>query len=69
MINAPIRCERCGEILIAKRVVWLELSITDGKYYRNIPEGHISQGGFPFGSTCAEKQIQEENEIFNTKNK
>jgi len=65
-----IRCERCGEVLIAKRVVWLELSNTDGKYYkidelskRSIPEGHISQGAFPFGSTCAKEQLKEtENE-------
>jgi hypothetical protein len=50
--------------------VWLELSNTDGKYYkidelskRSIPEGHISQGAFPFGSTCAKEQLKEtENE-------
>lgn len=55
----PTKCERCGEILVAERVVWLELSQTDGKYYRTLPVGHISQGGFPFGSTCAEKQLKE----------
>jgi hypothetical protein len=66
MITQPHRCERCGEVLKDKRVVWLELSNTDGKYYeinelteRSIPEGHVSQGAFPFGATCAKKQIQE----------
>lgn len=59
MIIHPIKCERCGEILIAERIVWLELSNTDGKFYRSLPNGHISQGGFPFGSTCAEKQLKE----------
>jgi hypothetical protein len=69
MSTVPPICQRCGEVLIAKRVVWLELSNTDGRYYkinslteRSIPEGHISQGAFPFGSTCAKKQIQETNE-------
>lgn len=33
----------------------MELSITDGEYYHNLPVGHESQGGFPFGSICAEK--------------
>lgn len=51
------RCQRCGEELHPDRVEWLELSNTDGKYYRAIPEGHISQGAFPFGQTCATKQL------------
>ena len=55
-----IRCERCNEILNPKRVVWLELSETDGRYYKKIPEGHISQGGFSFGKTCSIKQLKEE---------
>jgi hypothetical protein len=66
MTSIPPICERCGEVLTVKRVVWLELSNTDGKYYqikdmveRSIPEGHISQGAFPFGSTCAKKQLLE----------
>lgn len=62
MITQPKKCERCGEILITERVVWLELSITDGNYYFTLPEGHLSQGGFPFGSTCAKKQIEEQDE-------
>ena len=69
MNKQVIRCERCGEILIPERVKWLELSITDGNYYETIPEGHESQGGFTFGSTCAKKQIQETNEILNSENK
>ena len=62
------RCERCGEVLAPGRVKWLELSVTDGNYYETIPEGHESQGGFTFGSTCAKKQLKE-NEILNTENK
>jgi hypothetical protein len=65
-----IKCERCGEALKPGRVVWLELSNTDGKYYRIreltercIPEGHTSQGAFPFGSTCADKQLKEDAKI------
>jgi len=53
------RCERCGEILKPERITWLELSITDGKYYKDFPEGHESQGGFSFGKTCAKKQLKE----------
>ena len=52
-----IICERCGEILLPNRVKYLELSITDGNYYKKLPEGHESQGGFPFGLTCAKKMI------------
>ena len=55
-----IRCERCEEVLKPERVVWLEFSNTDGKYYKELPEGHISQGGFCFGQTCARKQLKED---------
>jgi hypothetical protein len=51
-----IRCERCGEILNPDKVVWLELSLTDGRYYNEIPHSHKSQGIFAFGSTCAKKE-------------
>lgn len=51
-----IKCEKCGEILKPDTVVWLELSITDGKYYKNLPEGHESQGAFSFGKTCAKNE-------------
>jgi len=54
-----IKCERCGEILIPNRVKWLELSQTDGNYYVEIPKGHISQGAFSFGTTCATIQLKE----------
>jgi len=55
-----IYCERCGQPLNSKRVVWLELSETDGRYYTKIPEGHISQGGFTFGKACSIKQLKED---------
>jgi hypothetical protein len=54
-----IYCERCGEKLNHQKAIWLELSNTDGKYYTEIPKDHISQGGFPFGSSCAKTQILE----------
>ncbi|MFA5420252.1 MAG: hypothetical protein WC341_17495 [Bacteroidales bacterium] len=53
-----IRCERCGEILKPERIVWLELSQTDGKYYKDVPGGHVSQGAFPFGSQCAKIELE-----------
>jgi hypothetical protein len=51
------RCERCGERLKATAVVWLEFSTTDGKYYTEIPKGHVSQGMFAFGKICAKNQL------------
>jgi hypothetical protein len=60
-----IICERCGEVLVPERTKWLELSITDGNYYEKIPEGHESQGGYAFGSTCAKKTIEFTNKILN----
>lgn len=63
MIDRIQHCQRCGETLKPQRIVWLELSITDGNYYEELPDGHESQGGFPFGSTCAKKQIKEQNEL------
>ena len=57
-----IRCERCNERLNPKTAVWLELSITDGKYYPEgrLPEGHESQGGFSFGIACSKTQLNED---------
>ena len=59
-----IRCEKCNEKLNPKTAVWLELSMTDGKYYPSdkFPEGHESQGGFSFGKACAKTQLKETNE-------
>jgi hypothetical protein len=57
-----LRCERCGEWLKRERIVWLELSNTDGLYRKPgaLPEGHVSQGGFPFGSACARRVLKEQ---------
>lgn len=52
------RCERCGEPLKAERIVWLELSQTSGRYYLSLPERHESQGQFPFGRDCAQREVQ-----------
>ena len=46
-------CERCEKE--TRKPVWLELSATDGNYYAELPVGHESQGGFPFGPDCAAK--------------
>ncbi len=59
MKNEIIRCERCNEVLNKSKAKWLELSNTDGNYYAEIPKGHISQGGFSFGTACATTQIKE----------
>ena len=54
-------CERCEyHDIHPKKAVWLELSNTDGKYYLELPEGHISQGAFPFGTGCAKTQLKED---------
>lgn len=54
-----IRCERCEEILTSKNIKELELSNTDGNFYNKIPEGHVSQGFFYFGTRCATNQLKE----------
>jgi len=61
-MDLKIRCTRCDEVLNPKKVVWRDLSNTDGKYYIDCPEDHISQGGFPFGSSCAKTQWKEDHE-------
>lgn len=49
-----VLCERCGESIDVDRATWLELSSTDGRYYAEgkLPVGHVSQGCFPFGTSC-----------------
>lgn len=58
-VKQIIRCERCNEIIDANKAVWLELSNTDNNYYKEIPQGHESQGGFSFGTACAKTQLKE----------
>ena len=50
-------CYCCGRV-IKGAPVELELSNTDNKFYETIPEGHISQGFFDFGKTCAKKMLK-----------
>jgi hypothetical protein len=57
IIRTQIRCERCSEILNPDKVIWLEYSQTDGKYYKELPEDHVSQGAFPFGLACSKKEL------------
>ena len=54
-----IRCEKCNEVLRPEKIKWLELSNTDGNYYVEIPDGHQTQGFFPFGTKCATNHINE----------
>jgi len=56
------KCEKCGKPLNDKDVIWLELSLTSGHYYNEIPLGHESQGAFPFGKDCAKQVTQIEAE-------
>lgn len=58
-------CTRCEEDLKPGNEVWLEHSNTDGTYYKQIPEGHVSQGLFPFGSACAKTQLREDKDYRN----
>ena len=49
-------CTKCGKRLDESKMVLIELSETDGRYYpKGIPIGHISQGYFEFGNDCAKK--------------
>jgi hypothetical protein len=54
-----IRCTKCNEILDSKKIIWLELSNTDGNFYKEIPSNHISQGGFPFGLKCSKNVLKD----------
>lgn len=54
-----VRCTRCYEVLKSKNIIWLELSNTDGNFYELIPDGHASQGLFPFGKHCSKIILQE----------
>jgi len=61
MTNKKIfeRCTRCHTAIKPGSEVWLELSNTDGKYYEELPEGHVSQGVFPFGYYCYKRANEE----------
>ena len=62
------KCEQCSRLVHKNKVVWLELSNTDGRYYEELPEGHVSQGGFPFGKDCAQVVLKQapESKIYAT---
>lgn len=54
-------CTRCGKKVQSHKAKWLELDQTTGLYLgldEALPEGHDSQGGFPFGSECVGKANQ-----------
>ena len=60
MQDKPAHCTRCGELLKADRVVWLELSWATNEYTRPgiIPEAE-SQGMWAFGASCAKAALDE----------
>lgn len=51
------QCEFCGKNINPATAKEVELSNTDGRYYRegDLPQGHISQGFFTVGSDCFKK--------------
>jgi hypothetical protein len=58
-------CQNCSREIQGK-VVSLELSVDNGKYYdesKGIPKGHESQGLFDFGERCA-KVANKSNHVF-----
>jgi hypothetical protein len=53
-----LHCERCGELLKEDNRVWLELNFTNNLYYLpGVVPAKESQGSFPFGKTCAKRQL------------
>jgi hypothetical protein len=52
-----MKCTRCGEVIIKAK--HLELSITDGNYYVDVPNGHESSGYYPFGLKCATSELRQ----------
>lgn len=57
MTHNTVKCERCNESIQSKKAKWLELSLTDGFYYHNLPASHESQGAFSFGIQCASMEL------------
>ena len=59
-------CVRCGAKLDEKLIVWLELDNTTGIYHQIgntlVVLEENSQGAFPFGSACAQRQLREQEE-------
>jgi len=52
----PTYCTKCKRLLNPVDIIWLAMDGTTHKYYETpeeIPQGHIDQGGFPFGKDCA----------------
>lgn len=55
MKHRKIICTRCKGSCENFRM--MELSQTDGNFYIFIPDGHISQGHFPFHGLCFQNQL------------
>ena len=52
-------CERCGEKLNPKKMVWLELDQRTNTYTDGYVPEDVSQGGFTFGRACSVKMLLE----------
>lgn len=52
-------CERCGEKLNPKKMVWLELDQRTNTYTDGYVSEEVSQGGFTFGRACSVKMLME----------
>jgi len=51
-------CNRCNKPLISEKALWLELDQDTGLYHAgSIPDGHTSQGSFPFGADCEAAEL------------
>ena len=50
-------CCLCGKPVLKDKMMEVELSNTDGCYYKKLPEGHESQGCFAIGPECIKKLI------------
>lgn len=53
--KAVNRCERCGEVLT--EVVWLTYDQRTNTYTNQTVPDEYNQGAFPFGKTCAKREI------------
>lgn len=52
--KGPGYCERCGRKLNPKKTAWLTLDQRTNTYTDQHVPDEFSQGGFEFGSDCAE---------------
>lgn len=54
-IPGPHYCQRCGDLLDPKKMVWLELDQRTNTYTSGPVPENVSQGCFTFGRACAKR--------------